>query len=231
MKAYREWRISGDGEWLSKMFPLVKKSLDYCIETWDPEHKGTIEEPHHNTYDIEFWGSDGMHNSFYIGALQAIVRMGKALNQDVSAYESLLNKARDFMENKLYNGEYFIQQVVKKAIASKLLASAHDISDGGVFAALLESAMPRGLGFDVRSNNKVRKDAWLFGEAQSRVLVSVRTEQVEAFERFLQSEKAPYEVLGAVTGPQIQVDAENWGSTSAWQRTYSKVLEEIMNHN
>ncbi|HNT19712.1 MAG TPA: GH116 family glycosyl hydrolase [Saprospiraceae bacterium] len=111
MKAYREWRISGDETWLEKMFPLVKKSLDYCIETWDPERKGTIEEPHHNTYDIEFWGSDGMHNSFYIGALQAIIRMGQALNRDMKDYESLLARARDYMENKLYNGEFFIQQV------------------------------------------------------------------------------------------------------------------------
>ena len=126
--------------------------------------------------------------------------------------------------------EYFIQQVVKKALGLKLLESAHDISDGGVFAALLESAMPRGLGVDIRSNNMVRKDAWLFGEAQSRILVSVRTEQVEAFERFLQAENAPYELLGTVIGPQIVIDAEKWGNTAEWQGVYSGVLEEIMKH-
>ena len=123
-----------------------------------------------------------------------------------------------------------IQQVVKKALGLKLLESAHDISDGGVFAALLESAMPRGLGVDIRSSNMVRKDAWLFGEAQSRILVSVRTEQVEAFERFLQAENAPYELLGTVIGPQIVIDAEKWGNTAEWQGVYSGVLEEIMKH-
>ncbi|HEY2726094.1 MAG TPA: GH116 family glycosyl-hydrolase, partial [Parafilimonas sp.] len=63
MKVYREWRISGDNEWLKKMYPMVKVSMDYCIRTWDPRRKGAIEEPHHNTYDIEFWGPDGMHTS------------------------------------------------------------------------------------------------------------------------------------------------------------------------
>ncbi len=87
MKVYREWRISGDNDWLKKMYPMVKDSMDYCITTWDPRHKGVIEEPHHNTYDIEFWGPDGMHTSFYIGALSAISAMGKFLNEDVSAYD------------------------------------------------------------------------------------------------------------------------------------------------
>lgn len=125
--------------------------------------------------------------------------------------------------------EYFTQEVIKKAIRLKWLSSAHDISDGGVFAALLESAMPGGLGFEVRSNDKVRKDAWLFGEAQSRVLVSVRTEQVADFERFLGAEKAPYEVLGQVSGTQIRVDAENWGEINDWKRTFTNVLADIMN--
>jgi uncharacterized protein (DUF608 family) len=80
MKVYREWRISGDNDWLRKIYPVVKTSMDYCIETWDPKNKGVIEEPHHNTYDIEFWGPDGMITSFYLGALTAIILMGKHLN-------------------------------------------------------------------------------------------------------------------------------------------------------
>ena len=51
MKVYREWRISGENEFLISMYPKVKKSLDYCISTWDPRRVGSIEEPHHNTYD------------------------------------------------------------------------------------------------------------------------------------------------------------------------------------
>jgi hypothetical protein len=57
MKAYRDWRISGDSLWISHLYPRIKQSLDYCIGVWDPRHTGTLEEPHHNTYDIEFWGA------------------------------------------------------------------------------------------------------------------------------------------------------------------------------
>ena len=111
MKVYREWRISGDNEWMTKMYPLVKTSIDYCIRTWDPRNKGVIEEPHHNTYDIEFWGPDGMHCSFYLGALNAIAAMGKFLGKDVSLYQTLAKKGKDFMEKELYDGEYFIQKI------------------------------------------------------------------------------------------------------------------------
>jgi hypothetical protein len=67
MKVYREWRISGDSIWLRRLYPKVKTSLDYCIRTWDPNHKGALYEPHHNTYDIEFWGADGMCTGYLPG--------------------------------------------------------------------------------------------------------------------------------------------------------------------
>jgi uncharacterized protein (DUF608 family) len=116
MKVYREWRTSGDNEWLRKIFPMVKTSMDYCIRTWDPREKGVIEEPHHNTYDIEFWGPDGMHMSFYIGALNAITAMGEFLNKDVSKYKTLAVLGRKFMEAELYDGEYFIQKIQYKGL-------------------------------------------------------------------------------------------------------------------
>jgi len=112
MQVHREWRISGDSDWLRNIWPKVCKSLDYCIETWDPNHKGILEEPHHNTYDIEFWGPNGMCGSFYLGALQAAVTMGTHLGEDVTLYESLLAKGRTYVESELFNGEYFKQKVV-----------------------------------------------------------------------------------------------------------------------
>jgi len=118
MKVYREWRIFGNTDWLRCMFPNIRKSMDYCIKAWDPRETGALEEPHHNTYDIEFWGPDGMCTSFYTGALQAIVLMGKALSEDVSLYESLLAKSKSYMETKLYDGEYFIQDIRWKDLDS-----------------------------------------------------------------------------------------------------------------
>jgi uncharacterized protein (DUF608 family) len=111
MKVFREWRISGDTDWLRRLWPKVKASLNYCIETWDPTHKGVPEEPHHNTYDIEFWGPDGMCGSFYLGALSAAVQMGKALNDDVSLHAELLAKGTKFLEDQLFDGEYFFQKI------------------------------------------------------------------------------------------------------------------------
>ncbi len=111
MKVHREWRIAGDIDWLRTLWPRVKASLHYCITTWDPRGRGVLEEPHHNTYDIEFWGPDGMCTSFYLGALAAAVEMGRALGDDVGRYRDLLEKGRKVLETELYNGAYFFQKV------------------------------------------------------------------------------------------------------------------------
>ena len=111
MKVYREWRIRGDTAWMKELWPQVKQSLNYCVKTWDPEHEGILREPHHNTYDIEFWGPDGMCSSFYLGALKAAVIMGREAGDDVSLFEGLLAKGETFVNEKLFDGEYFIQQI------------------------------------------------------------------------------------------------------------------------
>src|SRR5205814_7102098 len=147
MKTYREWRISGDNEWMKKMYPMVRSSMDYCIRTWDPDHKGVIEEPHHNTYDIEFWGADGMHTSFYFGSLGAIVTMGKFLQQNVQLYETLQDKARQAMETVLYDGEYFIQKIQFTGLKATSPAEAAKKSFGGEYSKeaieLLEKEGPK----------------------------------------------------------------------------------------
>jgi uncharacterized protein (DUF608 family) len=130
MKMYREWRISGDTAWLKAWWPRVRRSLDYCIETWDPDHTGALVEPHHNTYDIEFWGPDGMCTSFYLGALQAAARMGRALGDDVRTYETLLEKGRAFMETELWDGEYFIQKIVWRTLRAPNPAEAQALRTG-----------------------------------------------------------------------------------------------------
>lgn len=116
IKVYRDWRISGDLVWLEKLWPRVKQSLDYCILTWDPEHEGMLVEPHHNTYDVEFWGEDGMCGSFYLGALAAAIEMGRAVGDNVPLYEELLSAGRLFFAEKLFNGEYFKQNIRWKGL-------------------------------------------------------------------------------------------------------------------
>jgi hypothetical protein len=149
MKVYREWRIHGDNEWLKKMYPMVKRSLDYCISTWDPKNKGVIEEPHHNTYDIEFWGADGMCTSFYLGALNAIIQMGQFLkkSKDVSVYQKLYEKGKKFIETELYNGEYFYQKIQVAGLNAPNPIEASVKSMGGEYSdearQLLEKEGPK----------------------------------------------------------------------------------------
>lgn len=119
LKVYREWRASGDTEWLRRLWPKVKASLDYCIREWDPARKGWLEEPHHNTYDIEFWGPDGMCTSLYLGALRAAVLMGKVLGDDVSPYAAILEEGLRRAETGLFDGEYFIQKIEWKNLRAK----------------------------------------------------------------------------------------------------------------
>lgn len=116
MKIHRDWRISGDTDWLRSLWPAVKRSMHYCISEWDPDHEGILKEPHHNTYDIEFWGPNGMCCSFYLGALRAAVAMGQALGDDISLFRDLYDKGRAFIERELFNGEYFIQKTQWKGL-------------------------------------------------------------------------------------------------------------------
>ena len=81
-----------------------------------PAPQRVLEEPHHNTYDIEFWGADGMCSGFYLGALLSTSQMGEFLGEDVSRYRQLLESGRKFMQDSLYNGEYFYQKIKWKGL-------------------------------------------------------------------------------------------------------------------
>jgi hypothetical protein len=126
MKVFRDWQICGDMDWLTKMYPLAKRSMDYCIRTWDPDHQGGLFEPHHNTYDIEFWGPDGMCTSIYLGALSALAQMASAVGQtrDARLYDDLAHRCARFMEEQLFNGEYFQQKVQYLGLRDTSLATA-----------------------------------------------------------------------------------------------------------
>ncbi|MDZ7316371.1 MAG: non-lysosomal glucosylceramidase [candidate division KSB1 bacterium] len=119
IKVYREWRISGDIDWLRKLWPQVRTSLEYCIRTWDPRRRGVIEEPHHNTYDIEFWGPEPLGTTFYLGALRAATLMAQALGESFREYERLYQRGRKVLESELFNGEYFFQKVVWQGLQAK----------------------------------------------------------------------------------------------------------------
>lgn len=113
LKVYREYLLCGDKEWLGKMWPDVKKILEYAWKEWDPDKDGLIDGMHHNTYDIEFHGAEPLANSFYLAALKAAVKMAKILGDEKKAqeYEALFQRGSKKMDKILFNGEYYFQKI------------------------------------------------------------------------------------------------------------------------
>jgi phosphoribosylformylglycinamidine synthase len=124
------------------------------------------------------------------------------------------------------NEEFAVQQQVLSLIHNQLIVSAHDIAEGGLFVALLESAKQRGLGFSISSSQQIRKDAFLFGESQSRIMVSVKPGMKENFEHAMKNH--PLEFLGNVTESNLVVDGDNWGEISEWADLYDEAIEKMI---
>lgn len=122
--------------------------------------------------------------------------------------------------------EFELQATVLDLIRSGLLQSAHDISEGGMFISLLESAFVQNLGFDIKTTAGIRKDADLYGEGQSRVVVSVKPSDKSAFEAKLEGKK--FRMLGTVTNGEISIDGENWGAVEAWKNQYDTAIEKFL---
>lgn len=124
--------------------------------------------------------------------------------------------------------EYAMHQVIKQLIKEKLIVSAHDVADGGLFIALLESSLPNQFGFEIESDEEIRKDAFLFGEAQGRVVVSVKPENQEALVELLATSETDFSFLGTVTSGDLKVDDTNFGSIKEASNIYNNVLHNIL---
>jgi len=122
--------------------------------------------------------------------------------------------------------EFLIQDAVKGLIQNHLIRSAHDVSDGGLFITLVESAMPHDLGFDITSPAEIRRDAFLFGEAQSRIVVSVDQSRETDFIDFMMGKELPFSTLGHVTKGELRVDDLSFGFISDIKKVYLTALEK-----
>ncbi|MFZ9718834.1 MAG: phosphoribosylformylglycinamidine synthase subunit PurL, partial [Chitinophagaceae bacterium] len=127
--------------------------------------------------------------------------------------------------------EFALQQKIASLISLQCIVSAHDVSEGGLIVALLESAFHRNLGFKVnQAIASLRKDAYWMGEAQSRVVVSVSAENVDAFKKAMQDH--PYEYLGEVSSNgAIEVDGADWGHIQSWKERYDTAIEKMLAHH
>ncbi|MFZ5940532.1 MAG: phosphoribosylformylglycinamidine synthase subunit PurL [Bacteroidota bacterium] len=124
--------------------------------------------------------------------------------------------------------EMKLQKVVAGLIREKLIRSAHDVSLGGLFITLVECAIPGSLGFDITSPAEIRTDAFLFGEAQSRVVVSVSPESEAAFLDFMMEQGIHFSTLGHVTKEELRIDDSSFGFISDYARDFENALAHML---
>jgi phosphoribosylformylglycinamidine synthase II len=128
------------------------------------------------------------------------------------------------------NIEFDMQQQVLSLIKQKLIVSAHDVSEGGLFTTLIESAFVNAVGFEVsQSDESIRPDAFWFGESQSRVVVSVNDANINFFEECMKKATVPFSKLGSVSGSSIKINGEDWGNIVDWNKNYDEVIGAFMN--
>ncbi len=122
--------------------------------------------------------------------------------------------------------EFRLHMTVSSLVKNKMILSAHDVSEGGLFITLAESGFNRNLGFAVNQQiSEIRKDAYWFGEAQGRVVVSVNRDNVEKFESSLD---IPFEKLGTVTSGEIKIENDYWGNISEWKTKYDHAIGKYL---
>lgn len=120
--------------------------------------------------------------------------------------------------------EFSMQQTVKELIDLELINAAHDVSDGGLFVTLVEMGFPRGLGFDIETDMDIRADAFLFGEGQGRVVVTLPEEKRDAFNEFKKSTDTNIILLGHVTKGKMQIDLQAFGFIDEARDIYMNAL-------
>ncbi|MBI5281136.1 MAG: hypothetical protein HY858_05585 [Candidatus Solibacter usitatus] len=129
MKAYLDWKLSGDNDWLKRIWPGVKRAMEFSWIPggWDADRDGVPEGAQHNTYDVEFYGPNPMCGVYYLGALRACEEMAKAQADGAFATECrrIFERGSKWIDSNLFNGEFYIQKVrgLKKDQIAKNLTS------------------------------------------------------------------------------------------------------------
>ncbi len=115
MKLYRDWQLSGDDKMLKRLWPFAKKTIAVCWVPggWDADQDGVMEGCQHNTMDVEYYGPNGQMCGWYLGALRAAEEMARYLGEDAFAdtCRSLFDRGSKWVDENLFNGEYYEQQI------------------------------------------------------------------------------------------------------------------------
>lgn len=145
-----------------------------------------------------------------------------ASSQYLASYHKILSAPAPYFD---LEKEYAMHQVIKELIKHKVVQSAHDVADGGLYMALVESCLPNGFGFDIETDSAIRKDAFLFGEAQGRVVVSVAPDDQERFVEMMATSEVEFSLLGTVNGiGNTNIDEELFGNITDIKMVHNSVL-------
>ncbi|SEN39771.1 phosphoribosylformylglycinamidine synthase subunit II [bacterium A37T11] len=148
-----------------------------------------------------------------------------ASSQYLASYHGIKNGPAPWFD---LEKEYEMQELVKQLILEKRIVSAHDVADGGLYIALAESAMAGKLGFAIETDSAIRKDAFLFGEAQGRVVVSVKADEQELFVETMAASEVDFTLLGAVTSSGWVVDGEMYDAVAPATVLFNGVLHSYL---
>jgi len=115
LHACLDWKLSGDNAWLNKMWPRIKRGLEFAWVRggWDANRTGVFDGVQHTTYDVELYGPNPLGEIYYLGALRAAEEMANAVGdqQAASEYRRLFTKGSQWIDEHLFQGEYYVQQV------------------------------------------------------------------------------------------------------------------------
>jgi phosphoribosylformylglycinamidine synthase len=148
-----------------------------------------------------------------------------ASSEYLSSYHGIKNSPAPYFN---LDEEYNVQKTILELIGKNLIQSANDVSDGGLFIALLESAMPRTLGFDITTDAEIRTDAFLFGEAQGRIVVTVSPSRETHFIDYMMASGIPFTTLGHVTKSEVRIDDVSFGFIADFKREYSNAFASLI---
>ncbi len=199
--------------------------INQCKEYGDTQQIFAMEHGKPLEVDLDTVTLFVVNNSERVRAFEAL--FGSAFTNGADLFSGYLLWMDRITQTNL-DEEFDLQETIKQLIKQKLVNACHDVSDGGLIVALTESAMPRGLGFEVHTDSLIRKDAFLFGEAQGRVVVSVAASKVDAFTRFFEKMEVDYLFLGKVSGKEAIVDGETYFPVAEIKELYNNAIEKLL---
>ncbi len=143
MRVWREYKLSGDREWLKTLWPQVKRSIEYAWSSenkdrWDENRDGVMEGRQHHTLDMEIFGESAWLTGMYLAGLKAGALIAAELGEEETAkdYIDIFNRGKERLNRDLFNGRYYYQRIDLKDrdVLSRFADGSRALQNQDVFA-------------------------------------------------------------------------------------------------